>query len=349
MTELLAPGAAAISLGLAQHRWVLWHVTANCNLECEYCYGSFAGGSYKRDFQREWDVELDCLLQAARSVKDLGFARVHVNGGEPLLRRDIWEFYRGLHALGLEVWTLTNGTVVAPTLEQNLAEGTLARLAVSIDSLDVDYGERTRGKTRKVLATLEQLAAIKVRHGLETKLGIYVVLTPQNIGHVRDLVDHVLSLGFDYVNMQPTFLPAQHRHRDWLSFTAETAAAAIRELRDLRLYRDRCATSSDALLALAQLALTNSPAPLRAKDCFADQGDYLYIGPRGEVRGCPSKPSPFAKTLGNIRDEDLGSIFARTFGERKPTCCTCLSLDCLGMYEMAYHLDYESLPHVPRD
>ena len=80
-------------------------LTANCNLRCKGCL-------YGRDFmpghQLEWPVVRDLLDDA----KALGFERVRLYGGEPLMHKDLQKIVRHTADLGLEMWLTTNAIML---------------------------------------------------------------------------------------------------------------------------------------------------------------------------------------------------------------------------------------------
>ncbi len=64
-----------------------------------------------------------------------GVRKVRITGGEPLVRRDLERLVEQLAALGLELTLTTNGSLL-PQKARLLADAGLARVTVSLDSLD---------------------------------------------------------------------------------------------------------------------------------------------------------------------------------------------------------------------
>lgn len=63
--------------------FLIWVLTARCNLACKHCYAS----------RPAWNSELDTstLLRLIDEAYDLGVKYIHFTGGEPLLRKDIFD------------------------------------------------------------------------------------------------------------------------------------------------------------------------------------------------------------------------------------------------------------------
>jgi len=326
------------SLGPALKRWVIWHVTRGCNIECDYCYGSFAGTSYKKDFISINDVPISRMLGIADEISQLGFEYVHLNGGETFLRRDIWKLIEKLAQNKIKTWALTNATFIQKGFEENFSKGYLHTLAFSLDSIRPEYGNYVREKTESVISNVEHIADLKKKENIATRLGMYVVLTKKNLHLVEELFDWAINIGVEYINMQTVYLPPTHKFFNELSFSGSDYDEIMEKFSSLKKKRASISTSSNALLRLTDFMFTHQNTS--AKSCFANRGDYLYIDGFGNVYGCPSKPPAANKILGNIKEESLLNLYKSIdlMDQRK---CPFVSLDCLGMYEMAYQSDYK--------
>lgn len=120
----------------------LWlQINNNCNLSCTHCLvSSGPGGIAGLDTQR--------LLGVIDRAKQLGVERVYITGGEPFLRRDIFDIARHVtEHHQLELIVLTNATVLAGRVKENL--GTLdrnkVRFQVSIDGARPETNDPIRG------------------------------------------------------------------------------------------------------------------------------------------------------------------------------------------------------------
>lgn len=117
-------------------------ITDRCNLRCRYCMP--AQGVELVDHCQL--LRYDELLRVAQAAVSLGIRRFKITGGEPLARRDCPAFIRQLKALpGVEQVTLTtNGLLLPPVLEE-LLDGGLDGVNLSLDTLDdAQYRSITR-------------------------------------------------------------------------------------------------------------------------------------------------------------------------------------------------------------
>jgi cyclic pyranopterin phosphate synthase len=115
-------------------------VTDRCNERCTYCM--------PRELQ-EWLPRADILsyeetLRLVRVATALGVSKIRITGGEPLTRRGVVDFIRGVTATpGIEqVGLSTNGTLLPHEIESGLTIASALRHAdvhsvnISLDTLD---------------------------------------------------------------------------------------------------------------------------------------------------------------------------------------------------------------------
>lgn len=323
----LTIGGARYS-ALPTQRWAIWHLTDDCNLECGYCYGSFDGSSYKKDFDADRLLREDIAVTVLAQLEECGFEYVHINGGEPLLHAAIERVLLSTLDLSeLRVWLLTNGTVRRDLVRRLLlGEFKIERLCFSIDSFDVDVGDAVRGGTRALVAMMDYASSLP---GRAVPIGAYVVLTRASIADFDRTVARLAGLGVDYVNLQPVFVPDGHVASDLVLSPADHAS--VMECYDILVERG-ILTSHPEMQRLASASLGGLRGV--AVDCFADLGDYVYVTPSGVVYGCPSKPSDARISKGSLGSRPLSKILARR-PSSSAVACPHLCADCLGMYEMA--------------
>src|SRR5690606_6693771 len=82
--------------GVAAHTpsLVSWNLTKMCNLRCPHCYMG-AGKKAERELTTE-----ECM-RVLNELGDLGTEMLILTGGEPLLRRDIFEIASAASARGM--------------------------------------------------------------------------------------------------------------------------------------------------------------------------------------------------------------------------------------------------------
>ncbi|HEX6402607.1 MAG TPA: GTP 3',8-cyclase MoaA [Pseudonocardiaceae bacterium] len=135
-------------------------VTDRCNFRCCYCMPRDVFGT---DFPFMKTSELLTFEEITRLTKlfaDLGVRKVRLTGGEPLLRHGIERLIEQLAAIdGIdEVAMTTNGSLLAKKA-QALRDAGLARVTVSLDSLDPEIFRAMSDVKIPVARVVEGIAA----------------------------------------------------------------------------------------------------------------------------------------------------------------------------------------------
>jgi len=116
--------------------YVTWLLTSRCNLRCEHCYAS----------SRPWSSELseDRILEIVIEACKFGVENLHLTGGEPLLRKDIFKILEAVDN-GTEVSLFTN--LLAINRDKARKLGSLrVHVFTSIDGATRKTHEATRGR-----------------------------------------------------------------------------------------------------------------------------------------------------------------------------------------------------------
>jgi cyclic pyranopterin phosphate synthase len=179
-------------------------VTDRCNIRCVYCMPEEV-----RFQPRSALLTFEEIERVTRVAVSLGFDKVRLTGGEPLVRRDLPRLIEMLVAIpGLkDVGLTTNGILLKPVV-RTLREAGLKRINISIDTLDPARFERLtrrpgleqvvegilaakeagfdpvkinavaiRGETEEDVVPLAQFAR---KHGLELR---FIEYMPLDAGH----------------------------------------------------------------------------------------------------------------------------------------------------------------------
>lgn len=129
-------------------------VTDRCNLRCRYCMPP-EGVCQKRHEEMLTEDELITAVQAAAS---LGLHKLRITGGEPLVKKNILSICRrAAQVEGIDEVCLTTNGALLPSLAKPLREAGVARLNISLDTLDREkYAYITRrGALEEALAGIE--------------------------------------------------------------------------------------------------------------------------------------------------------------------------------------------------
>lgn len=118
-------------------------VTDLCNLRCRYCMPE--EGICKK--AHEEMLTEDEIVRAVHAAARLGITKLRITGGEPLIKKNIVSICRRSAATeGIKEVCITTNGILLPELSGELREAGVARLNISLDTLDAEkYAYITRG------------------------------------------------------------------------------------------------------------------------------------------------------------------------------------------------------------
>ena len=127
---------------LYQSHVISWNLTKKCNLRCEHCYIS-AGRITREEAQDELSTE-ECLAVVDDICEVNPSALLILTGGEPLLRKDVFEIAGYASERGLWPVVGTNGVLVTHVLAERMIDAGIRGMALSLDALDAATHDRFR-------------------------------------------------------------------------------------------------------------------------------------------------------------------------------------------------------------
>ena len=133
-------------------------VTERCNLRCRYCMPE-EGICKKKHEEMLTENE---MVQAVEVAASMGFRKVRLTGGEPLVQKNILSICQRVAAVpGIQEVCLTTNATLLPELAKPLREAGVSRLNISLDTLDEEkYTYITRrGRLEEAMAGIEAAIA----------------------------------------------------------------------------------------------------------------------------------------------------------------------------------------------
>ena len=161
---------------------VVWNVTRACNLRCLHCYSDSEARQYAGELTTQEGYALLWNL-AAFAVPAVLFS-----GGEPLVRRDLFDLVAYARFLGLRPTLSTNGTLITPEMAARIKTGGFTYVGISLDGMG-EVNDRFRGKAGafdRALRAFHTLKAVGQRVGLRLTLNRHNV---QDLHRIFDLTE----------------------------------------------------------------------------------------------------------------------------------------------------------------
>lgn len=81
-----------------------FEITSSCNLKCLHCYNPHHNKIKELNFKK--------IKSIIKQVKQVGFKEIHINGGEPLMRKDVIKILKYANDIDLKVLLETNATLL---------------------------------------------------------------------------------------------------------------------------------------------------------------------------------------------------------------------------------------------
>jgi radical SAM protein with 4Fe4S-binding SPASM domain len=162
---------------------VVWNLTRTCNLKCVHCYTASDAKAYPGEVTTQ---------QAKDTLDDLAEFQVPAvlfSGGEPLVRKDLFELAAYARSKGLHVVLSTNGTLIDRETAQKLKDLEFAYVGISLDSAIPAIHDTFRGMEGAYERTMKGF-----RHCVDVgqKVGLRLTLTrhtAENLDQLFDLIE----------------------------------------------------------------------------------------------------------------------------------------------------------------
>jgi len=282
----------------------VWEMTTACNLRCIHCHAS--GGKPADD--ELTTEEGKRLLDELSSISE--FRMMAFTGGEPLMRKDLFELLAYSQALGFTNTIATNATLIDDDVALCMKRRGIVIAAVSLDGLDATTHDYVRGHPGTFEATLRGIRAL---HRAGILLHINITAMEYNVDQIEPMMDLVEELDTGILLMYQLVpvgrgrgiedaaldLGANERLIRFIAQAQRSAQAIIEPVAGPQYWPfllQRAGIESGPLLSLAETVFHG---------CSAGRG-FVYVKPNGEVWPCPF----IEISCGNVRQTPFSEIWA---------------------------------------
>lgn len=168
---------------------VVWNVSRRCNLSCMHCYSNSANTDY------EGELTTDQAKAMIRDLEAFGVPVLLFSGGEPLMRKDLFELNAFAHAHHLRTVISTNGTLIDEKVAARIKEAAIDYVGVSLDGIGA-RNDMFRGRTGAFSAALK---GIRNLVAAKQKVGLRFTITRHNYPDLKDILKLVEDEAIDRV------------------------------------------------------------------------------------------------------------------------------------------------------
>lgn len=151
---------------------VVWNITNRCNLNCIHCYA--------KANTRKVELSTDDCKKIINEIAGFGVPLIIFSGGEPLMRKDIFELADHAKKRGIKVVLSTNGTLIDEKIVNDLK--VFDYVGISLD------GIKAHEKFRGVEGSFERaLKGLEIAREV-TLTGIRFTLTKYNFLEISEVL-----------------------------------------------------------------------------------------------------------------------------------------------------------------
>ena len=271
-------------------------ITYRCNYFCEFCELPKRAVLRKRENIQEFTHEE--MLEVVRGFKSIRTSAIGITGGEPMIRKDIYDVLAEITRLGMVGHINTNGHFLNPENVTRLIASGVDSINVSLDAPDAGTHNRIRGNRRSYETATEGMAEVlRQRKNGKPRIGITTVLNSRNLEKGVEMAQLARELGVDSLGFIP--LHEYHDGSDLGEILVDRDFAAQSEdaLRRIRAEGAGILENSDGYLSLFPRCFSGKPSGLK---CFAPYNS-MVVDCYGRVFPCV----PFSEI-----DEPIATIDA---------------------------------------
>lgn len=311
-------------------KYLFWECTLNCNFKCRHC-GSRAGEHHIPETLST--AEIKAAFADVAKHFDARKITIAVTGGEPLLRKDLFEVMTYASSLGFRWGMVSNGSLVTPQIVEQAKLAGMRTADISIDGIGAthDAFRQTPGSYEK--------AVNAVRLFLEADflrpLRITTTVHRANFHQLDEMYATFSGLGI----------------KDWRLLSVEPIGRTI-DNRDLLLtpdeFRSLLQFIKQKRAERAKVKLTYGCAHFlgeeledEVRDHFFYCGTGINIGSilhNGDIFVCPNVPRHQHLIQGNVKRDSLATVWQHKFqafrDQNRTSCESCTKCDhwqeCLG-------------------
>jgi MoaA/NifB/PqqE/SkfB family radical SAM enzyme len=185
----------------------VWEVVNTCNARCCTC--------------DRWKEKTDPTILSTdegksliRQLADIGVLNLAFTGGEPLLRKDVYQLIAFASSQHLSTSLYTNGLLLSVRRAKELIDAGLDLIYLSIDGSTPELNDSLRGIPGYFDLTMKALESLKsLRSNGHPKIFLAVTITAKNMHDLENLAHLVKVSGLDGLSLQLALHAPQIKYR----------------------------------------------------------------------------------------------------------------------------------------
>lgn len=316
------------------NKCIYLYVSNKCNLSCKHCYLS------EDRNQEQWNIER--LKNHLRQLKDYGYNKIKITGGEPFIYPQIKELLYFLFKVEFdEIQIETNGNIINNEIIDEIAKHSNIMISVSLDHLKNSLHDEFRN-TKGAFDKSVKFINLLVDRNITTR--VTSVLYKGNYKSISQIIDFVHSLKIQEHRLIFNIHPSGNAiFNQGIELSISDCFEAINDI-----FQSPYFMSNYLILSLPPVFLP--PEKLTQFHSCGWGKNVIGLLPNGDLTMCYGSFSKETPIGGNIKDICVENIFSQAYFKdlsqirnhpAKGICSNCLFyLKCRGMCKFSSYTHY---------
>ncbi len=310
-----------------------WAITNRCNLNCLHCRG-----------MAEEELDDKVILRVAEEIPSLKPGWVIIEGGEPLLRGELFEITEIIHQAKIKTYLISNGMLLNKNIARRLAELDV-KLMISIDGADKESYEKIRkgASFEKLKESVAVATEYNILDSCPVTIGNY---NDKQIGKLFEFAQEIGYRKITFLGLKPC-----EDYRKYALNGEEYKKIFFSIVENQKEYKMDVWVDEPFFKPFLKehnidysVNVENGIIVPEVSQCIF--GDYMFIETNGDVKPCTFAPA----VIGNVNEKSLNEIWndmqnsemikeIKDFSTREYPCRECKYLyECGGCRSRTFSL-----------
>lgn len=282
--------------------YLFWECTLRCNLSCQHCGSSCGFGKTAQD---ELSTnEIKNVFGTIAQDFDPKQIIIAVTGGEPLVRKDIFEVMKYAHNLGFCWGMVTNGTLISQEIVEKMKEAKMSTISVSLDGLEKNHNW-LRGSEDSFKKTTNGIKLLVASKNFEI-IEIITCVNQNNIVELEEIYKLINTLGANRWRIFIISPIGRAKNNSRLFLNGQQFNYLLKYIKDKRKEKKnrlKISFCDEGFLGLEYEGEVRD----QLFYCWAgiNIGGILY---NGDIAACPILPREYTRQ-GNVRQDRFSEIW----------------------------------------
>ena len=282
---------------------LFFEVTSRCNALCDHC-GSRCTAS-KRDELSAKDFKK--VLDSVAENFGTKAIMLNITGGEPLMRKDLFEITRYADSLGFKWGLVTNGMLITDDVINKMKETHMSTITISLDGMKKTHEEfrHVQGCFDKIISAIEKLKdSAFIEH-----IQVTFIATKNNISELPEVYRFLSMLEIDSLRISGIDPIGRAKDNENLMLNRE-------EYEYLFDFIKKHRTSPLPVVWSCAHYFGNTESTLDSTGKIFSCHTGIHVGSvlsNGDIFGCPNIPRRKELIQGNVLKDDFCEIWKNKF------------------------------------